>query len=309
MILYAPAKVNLYLKVLEKRPDGYHNINTVFERIALFDKIILRSLKKNEIKIFCDNPGVPTDKASLIYRTVDLLRRKANTPKGAEVKILKKIPIAAGLAGGSSDAASVLMGLNKLWGLSLALSRLLELGKSLGADIPFFMKNTSFALGEKRGDEITPLTWKKTKFWHLLVYSPVKVLSRDIYSMYSSALNTCHSRESGNPCFRRDKSMQIPAGVYPCVSRGRNDKTTLVTQSQFLYNDLERAVLKKEPVIGRVKTALKHIGIKSLVSGSGPSVFSIFGKRKEAVEAKKTLIRRFPFVNNKGWQIFVVPTV
>lgn len=273
MILHAPAKVNLYLKVLSKRPDGYHNIKTIFERIALFDKIILRPLKKNEIKVSCDNPEVPTGKNALIYRAIDLLKKKKPSSRGVEVRILKRIPVASGLGGGSSDAACVLLGLNKLWKLSLGLSRLIELGKSLGADIPFFLRNTSFAIAGERGDEIMPLGWKKTKFWHLVVYSPVKILSKDIYGMYS----------------------KLPG------SRRRD--------SSFLHNDLERVVVKKEPVVGRIKAALKRIGVKSLVSGSGPSVFSIFEKRKEAMSARDELVRRFPFTNNKGWQIFIVPTL
>jgi 4-diphosphocytidyl-2-C-methyl-D-erythritol kinase len=280
MILRAPAKVNLYLKVLSKRPDGYHNIRTIFERIAIFDRIILRPLKKNEIKLSCDNPEVPTGKESLIYRAIDLLKKPSS--RGVDVKILKRIPVAAGLGGGSSDAASVILGLNKLWKLSLGLSRLMELGKILGADIPFFLRNTSFAVAGERGDEIVPLGWKKTKFWHLVIYSPVKVLSKDIYSMYSKN--------------------RVPP---PRWNRG----STGAVERGFLHNDLERVVVKKEPVVGRIKAALSRIGVKSLVSGSGPSVFSIFEKRKEAMSARDKLVRRFPFTNNKGWQIFIVPTL
>ncbi|MGB2705747.1 MAG: 4-(cytidine 5'-diphospho)-2-C-methyl-D-erythritol kinase [Candidatus Omnitrophota bacterium] len=275
MTIYAPAKVNLYLRVLGRRPDGCHNIETVFERIALCDKIVLNSLRDNKIKIFCDNPGVPTGKKSLIYRTVDLLRREKRISKGAEVKILKKIPIAAGLGGGSSDAASILKGLNRLWRLSVGLPRLLKLGKSLGADMPFFLKDCSFASGHGKGDEVKKLNWKK-KFWHLIISPPVKLLSKDVYKQLS-------------------------------LRGGRKAPDEAIS---FITNDLENIVLKKAPLVRKLKIALVDIGARySLVSGSGPSVFSLFEKRKEAVRAKELLIRRFPVARRNGWQLFTVSTL
>jgi len=269
MILYTPAKVNLHLRLLGKRPDGYHNIETVFERIALFDKITLRSLKNNEIKISCDNPGVPKGKSGLAYRAAELLKNELGITKGIGVKIVKGIPIAAGLGGGSSDAACILTGLNKLWKLGLSVGRLSGLGKRLGADVSFFIRNCSFAAGTGRGEEITPIRWRK-KFWHLLITPPVKLLSGDIYRAY-----------------KKKKGVRL-----------------------FISNDLEEAALKKAPLVARLKAALQEIGLThSLVSGSGPSVFSLFWKRKEAVRAIVVLKRRFPFVRNKGWKIFVVPTI
>jgi len=268
MILYAPAKVNLHLRVLGKRPDGYHEIETVFERIALFDKITLRSLKKNRIEISCDNPGVPKGKSNLAYRAAALLRDEFGITKGVGIRIVKRIPIAAGLGGGSSDAACILTGLNRFWRLGLSVGELSMLGKKLGADVPFFIGNASFAAGKGRGDEITPIRWRK-KFFHLLITPPVKLLSGDIYRAY-----------------KKKKRARL-----------------------FISNDLEEAALKKSQLVAKLKNALKEIGlIHSLVSGSGPSVFSLFMKRKEAVRAKVALKRCFPFVKNKGWKIFIVPT-
>ena len=268
MILYAPAKLNLYLRVLGKRKDGYHNIETVFEKIALFDKIIINPANTNRIKIFCDHPGVPVDKKSLLYRTIDVLRKKAGIKKGAEVKVFKKIPIAAGLGGGSSDAAALLKGLNRLWKASLSMGELLEISKPLGADIPFFVTRHSCAAARGIGDEISPFDLGE-RFWHLVITPPVKLLSRDVY--------------------RENKEQSGYSGL--------------------LQNDLEKTVLKKAPIVIKLKKALKNIGIDSLVSGSGPSVFSIFEKRKEAFGAREALTRRFPVINDKGWQTFVVPTL
>ena len=266
MVIYAPAKVNLCLKVLGKRPDGYHNIETIFERIALSDKIVLRSLKDDRIKLFCNHPDVPLGKRSLIYRTITLFKKRKKARGGVEVRIFKKIPIASGIGGGSSDVASVLMGLNKLWKPPLGLPALLAFGRKIGADVPFFLKDCSFAAAKGRGDEIMPLGWK-IKLWHLLISLPVKLLSKDIYDAYTNG-----------------------------VSSG--------------LNDLEGVVLKKAPIVVKFKNALKNIGLThSLISGSGPSIFSLFARRKEAVGAKELLIRRFPLAREKGCQIFIVPTL
>ncbi len=285
MILYAPAKVNLYLRVLGRHSDGYHDIETVFEKIALFDRIILNPLRNGSVKIFCDSPNVPTGKQSLIRKTVDILRKEKGISKGAEIKVFKKIPIAAGLGGGSSDAASILKGLKRLWGVSLSQRRLAELGKKLGADVPFFLRNYSFASGRGRGDVIKKLGWKK-KFWHLIVNPPVKLLSKDVYMSLG-------------------KTEKIRAGtVFPRIFRRKNGIYP------YFSNDLEKAVFQKAPLVHRLKKALIEIGAEySLVSGSGPSVFSLFEKRKEAIRAKKLLVKHFPAAKRRGWRFFTVSTL
>ncbi|MCQ9207292.1 MAG: 4-(cytidine 5'-diphospho)-2-C-methyl-D-erythritol kinase [Omnitrophica bacterium] len=295
MILYAPAKINLYLKVLNKRSDGYHNIETVFERIALYDKIILR--KSDKIKVLCNNSNVPTDKNSLIYKTISLFKERAGVSKGVEVKIFKKIPVASGLGGGSSDAASLLGGLSKFWGSSLDPACLLKIGRSLGADIAFFLNKASFAFAGERGDRIIPFEWKEAKFWHLLISPPVKTLSKDIYQMFSNEIRK-------KPFSRLTKGMRINKILSPGLMATKPKK-----MKNAIRNDLERVVLKVQPIVNRLKAALGHIGLThSMVSGSGPSVFSLFEKRKEAMRAKGLLVKRFPFVKGKGWRIFIVPT-
>jgi len=293
MILYAPAKVNLHLRVVNKRPDGYHNIETLFERIKLFDKITLRSLKDDKIKISCDNPSIPLGKKSIIYRTVTLLKNKFHISNGIEIKIFKRIPIAAGLGGGSSDAACVLKGLNKLWKLSLDTEELKALGKKLGSDVPFFIGKSSFSLAKERGDKIFPLKWRK-KLWHLLVFPGVELLSRDIYGAYSR---------------KRSSGLTKRARLNRILSPGKR-AVNLGYIENLMQNDLEEAALEKAPILREVKKALNKIGTKnSLVSGSGPSVFSIFEKRKEAISAKKSLMKRLPVIRSKGWQTFVASTL
>ncbi|MFH1593390.1 MAG: 4-(cytidine 5'-diphospho)-2-C-methyl-D-erythritol kinase [Candidatus Omnitrophota bacterium] len=303
MILYAPAKVNLYLRILSRRPDGYHNLETVFERIALCDKIILRSLPierrsrtdsvNGYVKIFCDNPEVPTGVGSLAYRAVELFKKQFCISKGVEIKIFKKIPIASGLAGGSSDVATILKGLLSLWGLPLRLPELTRIGKRLGADVPFFLNNNSFAVARNRGDEIKPLKWK-IKLWHLLVTFPMGLLSKEIYERYAA----------GTSCALTKR---------PRITKILSSFSSEVTGEDiraFSENDLESTVLKKEPVIAELKRSLKDLGMRhSLVSGSGPSVFSLFDDRKEAMRARGALIKRFPVCKKKGWQILVIPTI
>jgi len=285
MILRAPAKINLYLRVFGKRRDGYHDIETIFERIALFDRIVLNSLKNGRVSIFCDNPAVPTGKKSLIRRTIDCLKTEGNGEKGVEIKIFKKIPIAAGLGGGSSDAASILKGLKKLWRLPVSRERLTELGKGLGSDIPFFLKDCSFASGGGRGDEIKKLA-RKNRFWHLIVCPPVRLLSGDIYKKWDSQKALINST-------KRHFRLSGVSSEFP-----------------YFFNDLEKSVFKKAPVVNKLKKIFAGIGTGySLVSGSGPSIFSLFENRKEAIQAKRALIRRFPAVKSNGWQIFTVSTL
>ena len=301
MILRAPAKINLYLRVLGKRPDGYHNIETLFERIALYDRIALRSLKTRTIKIFSDHPAVPTGKSGLIYRAVKLIQEKCRVSEGAEVKIFKRIPVASGLGGGSSDAASVLRGLSRLWRVSLGSSSLAELAGRLGADIPFFLSERSFAFARKRGDKIIPLGWK-AKLWHLLICPPVAMSSKVIYGAYSPAASSGLTKK-----LRFNKILSLDRLRVSSFARGG---VRLSNIRHLMRNDLEGAVFKKAAVVSGIKDALEGIGIRySLVSGSGPSVFSVFRERKEAVRARELLFRRFGVVKQRGWKVFIVETL
>ena len=228
-----------------------------------------------------------------MYKTINLLKKRFKIQRGVELKIFKRIPVASGLGGGSSDAAAVLAGLNKLWKLSLDLSELAGIGRKLGADVPFFLNKNSFALAKGRGDKIMPLGWK-AKFWHLLVFSPVRLLSKDIYNLYTKKFS---SRLTKRPRLTKILSPSAKAIKVKDING-------------FVANDLEQIVLKKAPIVARLKKVLKSMGFSySLVSGSGPGVFSLFEKRKEAVRARGLLIERFPIVKGKGWQIFIAQTL
>ena len=289
MILLAPAKINLHLRVIGKRKDGYHNIETLFEKIALFDKIKIRP--SNKLTIHTDSPSVPTGKKSLLYRTAESFREKFKVSAGAEVHVFKRIPIAAGLGGGSSDAAGLLKGLAKMHLGSFDPGELLDIGAKLGADIPFFLSNASFAIARGKGDKITPLKLKN-RFWHLIVRPPKKLLSGDIYTAY---------KKSYSGLTKRPSLIKI---LSPATKALGNN-----IMGRLLWNDLERAIIKRSPLVGRLKESIKGLKMPhTLISGSGPALFSLFNERKEALKARQTLFNSLPFVKNKGWQIFVVST-
>jgi len=290
----APAKLNLYLKVLRKRPDGYHDIETLFERIDIFDTITVAPIG-NTITIECDNPSVPTGKDSICYRAAELLQERLLTlrrekGKGIFIRIEKKIPIAAGLGGGSSDAASVLKALNRLWGLDLGKKELMNLGSSLGADVPFFLSDASFAIGRGIGDEIKPIRDGKL-LWQVVICPNIEILSKDIYAAYS-----------------KEHSLTLTTGggvdtILPPVS----DICEIAFLKKLLHNDLESVVLSRESIIKDIKDRLAEIGGgNTLVSGSGPSVFGLFSSRKEAVKAMQDCLKEFSHSNE--WHAFVTRT-
>ena len=147
------AKLNLYLEVLDKRPDGYHNLRTVFERISLSDTITLKEIGTPEIKIISDSKEIPCDRRNLAYKAAEILKEDLGIEKGLEIRIKKIIPVGAGLGGGSSNAASVLLGLNRLWRLGLSRRRLLGYAARLGSDVSFFIYDCPYALGTSRGKD------------------------------------------------------------------------------------------------------------------------------------------------------------
>ncbi|MCX5715474.1 MAG: 4-(cytidine 5'-diphospho)-2-C-methyl-D-erythritol kinase, partial [Candidatus Omnitrophica bacterium] len=169
IVLKAPAKVNLYLDVLKKRPDGYHDIETIFERIALFDTIIIKNSPDKKIRVTSDHPGLPLGRDNLVYKAAEAIFKKAGLKVGVCVDIKKRIPVAAGLAGGSSDAASMLIGINRLFRLGLSKAQLAGLARAIGADVAFFLYDCSFAIGTGRGDQIKPLPINDASIWHIII--------------------------------------------------------------------------------------------------------------------------------------------
>ena len=289
----APAKLNLYLKVLRKRADGYHDIETLFERIDIFDKIIVSSAKDG-INIKCDNPSVPTEKGSLCYRAAELMKEKfsargGKAASGVAIEIEKHIPVAAGLGGGSSDAASILKAINNLWSLKLRREELMEMAGFLGADVSFFLADTSFAIGTDRGNRIKPINYAES-FWHTVISPNIMLLSGEVYKLYSE-VHPLNLTSTGSI----DKILSPTLNI-----------SNISRLKALLHNDLESIVLSREPLIKAIKNTLAGDGENSLVSGSGPSVFCLYETRKEALRAKENCLGRFP--DSKGWRAYITKT-
>lgn len=302
--LTAPAKVNLFLKVLNKRKDSYHDILTLFERISLADKIIL-SKACSGISLISDTYITASPRENIAYKAAALLTKKSGLKSGVNIRIEKNIPIAAGLGGGSSDAAAVLTGMNRLFGLKFKNDELMRLGQTLGADVPFFILDTSFALGRGKGERLDVIN-SKSSFWHLLIYPGFHISTKEIYDAFDrSSLG-----------FARDSSkiVEAPKGLTTDC-RGVKIPSPLEVSMDFgvvdaiACNDLEKIAISKRTVIGSIIRRLaSSLGKKAIVSGSGPSVFCLFRTRKEAVEAKGIFLSRTPVPERRRWRIFVVKT-
>jgi 4-diphosphocytidyl-2-C-methyl-D-erythritol kinase len=281
--LQAPAKINLFLDVINKRKDGYHNIATIFQKISLHDIIKVKIIKKG-ISIDCRYPGVPANKANLACKAARLMMREFGLGKGVHIHIRKNIPPAAGLGGGSSDAASVIIAINQLFDLGLSRPRLSKIAKNIGADIPFFVHGYDCAIGRGIGERLKQV--KHNRLWHVLILLPgLRLYTKTIYSCLSLPLTK--TRHSVN-----------------IIAHALKDKRRSKDLSKFLYNRLEDAVLPQYPVVRQAKEILSLYNTKGiLLSGSGPAVFALFDKRKEAMRARER-------IGKEGrWQLFLTKTV
>jgi len=288
--LPSPAKINLFLDVIGKRDDHYHDIITVFEKIDLCDRIGLTESDREDIEISSNISELAADKDNLVYRACSLFKKTYGISKGVRIHVEKRIPIAAGLGGGSSNAAIVLKGLNKLWNLNISDNKLFDLGKKIGADVPFFIFNYSFALGTGRGDEITPIK-SDLEMWHVIISPPRRVLTKEIYQNIS--LNLTEVRPD-----------------VKIIVRAIKNKDFKEIQKR-LYNALEPVVNKKVTEISRARNFIEKMGFDAIkVSGSGPTIFVLTFKRKEAEELKDKLVGSFVSDKSKeGWKIFVAKTL
>lgn len=294
VVLNSYAKLNLFLEVLNKRKDNFHNIRTLFERINLADKIYLKPRRDNSIRIICHDPQVPKDQTNLCYRAAKLLRDNSKIAKsstsGLDIKISKHIPVGAGLGGGSSNAASLLLGLNKLWKLNFSRHKLLKFAKAIGSDVAFFIYNQPFALGERRGDKIKLLRqFNKLRIWYVLVVPKIKVSTPLIYRKWDSFSGLTRPRYDVNILNLALKKNNLSSGF----------------RTAWLFNGLEEITTRLYPVVRRIKQQLAGLGLKPvLMSGSGPAVFGVASCRKEAVLAAGKIKKI-----DASWRVFVTRTI
>lgn len=306
LILNSPAKVNLYLQVLNKRKDNFHNLETIFERISLCDRISLKLLPGTEIMVSSDHPGLPGGSSNLAFRAARLLQDTYAVKKGVEIRISKRIPIGAGLGGGSSNAAAVLLGLNKLWKLGLKPEKLAGLAAKIGSDAAFFIYGIPFAEGKGRGEIIRPLAGlKKTVLWHVLVVPEIHVSTPVIYKKFKTKpeLTPAPIGKKTKSSHQLVRGLTSPRFNVKIISSLLKRKG-LASRQNFLFNSLEEVTLRSYPEVARCKDALRSLGLKAvLMSGSGSAVFGIAGSRKEAV----VFSRRLKKIDH-SWKCFAVRT-
>jgi 4-diphosphocytidyl-2-C-methyl-D-erythritol kinase len=264
--LPAFAKVNLSLRVLGRRADGYHEISTVFQTITLHDRLTFEELTGGRIELVCAAPDIPVDESNLVRRAATALREHfGGDARGARIELEKKIPAGGGLGGGSSDAAVALLGLSHLWEIKTCKSELAEIGARLGADVPYFFTGGR-ALGTGTGTEIAPL--EDVPEEHFLVVTPgVKVSTAEAYK----ALNAPALTKAGS-------AVMLPIS--------HTEGQTSDSLHELMRNDFETVVFGLHPEIERARKALLAQGARaSLLSGSGSSVFGVFDQGDEAARA------------------------
>ncbi len=283
--LIAPAKINLYLEIIGDRPDGYHELIMILQSISLADRLQIRPNGLESFRLFCPHPQVPTDQTNLAYRAAQLMAREfpqvfANYG-GVDIVIDKQIPVAAGLAGGSTNAAAVLIGLDLMWELGLTQPELENLAAQLGSDVPFCLAGGT-ALATGRGEKLAPLP----NLEHLLVvlakYHRLEVSTPWAYKTYRQHFGGSYLADESS---RQSRTLQVHSGGlvkaiahhdYPAIGK-------------LLHNDLEKVVLPAHPQVRQLLDLMSNLGgLGTMMSGSGPTVFTLCESAQQAqtIQAK-----------------------
>lgn len=256
----APAKINLALDVLGKRNDGFHNLRMVMTTIDLYDRLLINIINEDKIILNSNKYFLPNDERNLVYQVSAYMRDAFKIKPGLEIFIEKNIPIAAGLAGGSSDAAAMIRAINKLFKLNLTLDEMIDIGKQFGSDIPFCLYNKT-ALVEGRGEIITPLS-KPPKCWIVLVKPNFGVSTKDVFANVNIDKIKHPDVDKMIMAIKHNNYQQM------CSSLG---------------NSLEDITFSMFPGIKEIKEKLIQLGVdNSLMSGTGPSIFGLVLKERKA---------------------------
>ena len=295
----APAKINLFLRVTGRRADGYHTLQTRMQKVGLFD--LLKVQRGGEgVRLHCVGADLPENADNLVHRAASLFletvaQRRGRTLGGVKISLTKNIPIAAGLGGGSSDAAAALKALNSLFEAGLTAGELAAMGLELGADVPFFLADTPAALAVGIGEILTPVAPLSGCFV-LLVNPGFSVSTRWVYQTFAL------TKEEKTTIFKNFRESADPA-----VRLGLS--VTVKGLPAALENDLETVTITRYPEIGRIKEELlAHGAVAALMSGSGPTVFALFSDQQAAETCRVLFARRFgqtylvpPFAGEICW--------
>ena len=269
MRLRALAKINLGLDILGKREDGYHEVRMIMQTIQMYDVLEMKKKKEPGISLSVNYPFIPNDERNLVYKAAKLLMDEFQIEQGVSIRLDKFIPVAAGMAGGSSDAAAALVGMNRLFKLELSEQDLMDRAVNIGADVPYcVMRGT--ALAEGIGEKLTRITQVPDCF--VLIGKPgINVSTKAAYES-----------------LQLDKISSHPDidGMIGDIERG-----DLLAMTQKMGNVFEPGIIEKYPVIGEIKALMEsHGALKAMMSGSGPTVFGIFDDR-EKMEAAAEVLR------------------
>ncbi|MBQ6442885.1 MAG: 4-(cytidine 5'-diphospho)-2-C-methyl-D-erythritol kinase [Lachnospiraceae bacterium] len=269
MIMQAPAKINLGLDVLCRRPDGYHEVDMIMQTIDLFDTVTIEKSEKPGIELSTNKPELPNDEGNLAYKAAKLLFETCGEKEsGVRIHIEKRIPMAAGLAGGSTDCAAVLSGMNTLFSFGLSMERLMELGKTLGADVPYCLLQGT-ARSQGIGEKLTPLP--KMMCCPVLIAKPgVAVSTKAVYEG-----------------LRLDE-----ATAHPDIDALESDirRQDLAALAKDMGNLLATVTEELHPVIKEIRALMEaHGALRAMMSGSGPTVFGLFSDMKTAQEAEAAM--------------------
>ncbi|MEY8234957.1 4-(cytidine 5'-diphospho)-2-C-methyl-D-erythritol kinase [Lachnospiraceae bacterium 66-29] len=268
MRLKALAKINLGLDVLRRREDGYHEVCMVMQTLSLYDRIIIKKLEKQEIQVKTNLFYVPENENNLVYQAAQILMDECDLKQGIYIDLQKFIPVAAGMAGGSSDAAAVLYGMNRMFRLNLSQQRLMEIGLKIGADVPYcVMRGT--ALAEGIGEKLTPLA--PMPICKVLVAKPpICVSTKFVYENLTLDKDTEHPR-------------------IDLLIEGLREGN-LKKIAAHMGNVLESVTIPHYPVIAQIREEMLHYGaINAMMSGSGPTVFGLFEEEAQAQKAYQSL--------------------
>ena len=283
--ILCPAKLNLFLEVKGKRPDGYHEIETVMQTVSIYDRLLIESSPPGQqasapedapgTRLVCDDAAVPSGAGNIVCRAVEQMRRATGIDAGITIHLEKNIPAGAGLAGGSSDAAGTIAGLNELWQVGLPKARLAEIGAAVGSDVPFFIFGGT-ALCRGRGEKITPLP--ASAGCHFVVVWPGFELStRDIYQKLDLSL-TDHG-ENGNI-------------LEDYLGRGRSAQAARPAKemARCFFNRLEQTALAACPELADAKRVMTEEGLLGVtMTGSGSAFFGLCDRKEVALQKEKEL--------------------
>ena len=271
--LKSRAKINLSIDVLGKRQDGYHLVEMIMQTIDLYDLIEINEKDNDQITIKSTSDEIPLDCNNLVYKAANLIKKTFNINKGVEIHIKKNIPVAAGMAGGSSNAAAVLVVLNKLWNLNLSNQQLEKIGLKLGADVPFCI-NGGAVLASGIGEELTPIKGL-TKDVCILVCKPdLFVSTKEVYECIDSKdIDKRPNNKFLIECLKNEDTRQL---------------------AENMFNVLEGVTMDKHPVIQQIKDIMtNNRALGAMMSGSGPTVFGLYENREDAVKCKAILEKQF----------------